>query len=363
MQSTSGTLVTENQNPCYCRGTLILTERGEVPVEDLAIGDRVMTISGMARPIKWIGRRAYDPRFVAGNRKVWPIRIEAQALGDGVPARDLWVSPEHALYIRNVLVPAHLLVNGATITQVESIERIEYFHIELDTHDVILAEGAPAETFVDCDNRLMFHNSREFAALYPGVTPPAWEFCAPRVEEGAPELALIRRAVLARAELLGRSRDPDLHLVVDGTIVRPQSIGHHTLYRFQVPAGSRLVSLESRATVPAKVEISPAHGRRLGVAVERIVLSDAGFCIEIGHASPTLSDGFHEPEGSHRWTDGSGRLPSGWLAAFAGDFILEVHLAETEMRYGLDMPAAATSINSSNNPDARPTPLRRRARG
>ena len=200
---TSRLLVIGPDAACFCRGTLIRTERGEVAVEELAIGDRVVTLSGAVRPVKWIGRRAYDGRFVAGNRMVLPIRVEAGALADGVPARDLLLSPEHALYIDGLLVPAGLLVNGATIRQVESIERLEYFHIELERHDVILAEGAPAETYVDCDNRVMFQNGAEFAALYPDDAPVTWDFCAPRVEAGSAELAAIRAALADRAEALG----------------------------------------------------------------------------------------------------------------------------------------------------------------
>ena len=73
---------------CFCRGTLILTDKGEVAVERLAIGDRFVTLSGAAKAIVWIGHRAYDPRFIAGKEGVLPVRIAADALADGVPARD-----------------------------------------------------------------------------------------------------------------------------------------------------------------------------------------------------------------------------------------------------------------------------------
>jgi hypothetical protein len=75
-------------------------------------------------------------------------------------------------------------VNGSSITLTVGIDPISYFHLELAEHDVIFAEGAAAETFVDCDSRGMFHNAREFSQLYPGDAAPRWTFCAPMVERG-----------------------------------------------------------------------------------------------------------------------------------------------------------------------------------
>jgi Hint domain len=187
---------------CYRRGTMIATSDGEVPIEELEIGEPVMTHDGTARPIKWIGRRAYDGRFVANNRSVLPIRIAANAIADGVPHQDLDVSPKHAMLIDGVLVPAELLVNDVSIWQLDAVEEVAYFHIELESHDTILAEGAPSETFVDCDNRNMFQNAEEYARLYPSDERRSWQFCAERLSEGAPKLRAIRKRLAQRAGIM-----------------------------------------------------------------------------------------------------------------------------------------------------------------
>ena len=155
--------------PCYCDGTLILTDRGERRVETLAIGDCVITADGVARPIRWIGRRSYAGHFARGTH-VLPICFKAGALDVNRPRRDLWVSPHHAMFLDGVLIEGIDLVNGASIIQAERVERVDYFHVELDSHDIIVAEGALSESFVDDDSRGMFQNAHEFAALYPDST-------------------------------------------------------------------------------------------------------------------------------------------------------------------------------------------------
>jgi uncharacterized repeat protein (TIGR03803 family) len=185
---------------CYARGVLILTEAGDVAVEDLAIGDSVMTAAGIMRPIKWIGRRSYGGRFIIGRKDILPICFKAGSLEDNVPKRDLWISPHHAMYLDGVLIEAKDLVNGVSIVQVEQVEKVEYFHIELDSHDVIVAEGAFSESFVDDDSRGMFHNACDYAALYPNEAAGAARYCAPRLDDGY-VVEAVRVRIAARAGL------------------------------------------------------------------------------------------------------------------------------------------------------------------
>jgi hypothetical protein len=195
--------------PCYCPGTLIRTPRGQKRVENLKIGEMVKTASGAARPIKWIGRRSYAGRFVMGRKDILPVCIKAGALADNVPRRDLWISPNHAMYLDGVLIEAKDLVNGASIVQPPSAETIEYFHVELETHDVIVAEGALSETFIDDDDRALFHNAHEYWRLYPAaanVAGPA-QYCAPRLEDGY-EVETARRRIALRAGLRAQDQAP-----------------------------------------------------------------------------------------------------------------------------------------------------------
>ncbi len=154
---------------CYCAGTRIRTDAGEMAIEDLAIGDRVVTVDGASRPIRWIGRRDYSAESASTHPRVLPVRIAAGALADEIPARDLYVSPLHGIWLEPeaALVPAMRLLNGVSITRADRGGAVRYLHIELERHDLIFAEGAPAETFVDCDSRMIFDNAADFIARYP----------------------------------------------------------------------------------------------------------------------------------------------------------------------------------------------------
>ena len=177
--------------PCFATGTRIRTAAGECPVEQLRPGDRVASVFGGFVPVIWVGRRHVDAAVHPAPQDVWPIRFRPGALADQVPARDLWLSPEHAVHLDGRLIPARCLVNGVSITQ-EPVAAVTYWHVELPQHDVLFAESAPCESYLDTGNRADFEN----AASLPRSSGPAdgiWQSsaCAPQCRSGAP-LAAIR---------------------------------------------------------------------------------------------------------------------------------------------------------------------------
>jgi len=194
----TGTFITPAV-PCFAVGTRIRTCAGEMAVEALRIGDRLPTLFGdEGREIVWIGHRRVDCRCHPDPRKVWPVRIAAHAFGPGLPCRDLLLSPDHAVLVGDVLIPVKYLINRRTIEQLPADE-ITYYHVELARHDVLWAEGLPAESYLDTGTRLHFANGGGPTALHPDFAG-LWEAygCAPLIATG-PALAAARALVDARA--------------------------------------------------------------------------------------------------------------------------------------------------------------------
>jgi hypothetical protein len=152
---------------CFMAGTLIKTPHGPVRVEELSIGDPVLTAEGQVAPVKWLGRQTVSTTFANPNR-VLPIRIRAGAIAENLPEHDLLLSPCHAILLDGVLVQAAALVNGSSIVRETDVpSSFVYYHIELEDHSLVLAEGIPSETFIDNVDRLAFDNWTEHEALYP----------------------------------------------------------------------------------------------------------------------------------------------------------------------------------------------------
>jgi hypothetical protein len=153
---------------CFLKGAKIRTAEGERAVEDLAIGDLLPTEFGGRRPIQWVGRYHYKK---SDPSKPWvedaqPVRIARSALADNVPQADLFVTQSHALLIDGVLVTAGSLINGTTITlyAADEFDALEFFHIKLETHDIVYAEGAGCETLLTVDEKA--NNFAEYLRKY-----------------------------------------------------------------------------------------------------------------------------------------------------------------------------------------------------
>jgi hypothetical protein len=200
-----------SSHQCFLQGTEIRTADGECKVEDLAIGDRLPTMFGGMRPIQWIGRYPFkknDPskRWV---RSALPVRIARSALGPNVPHSDLYVSQGHALLIDGALVLAKSLINGMTIMLYEAREwsELEFFHIKLESHDVIYAEGAPCETLLT-----VTENSVNFADYYRrfGATQSEGQPCAPILSCGGRRSDIMSRARSAMSPWFDLRRQNDI---------------------------------------------------------------------------------------------------------------------------------------------------------
>ncbi len=193
---------------CFAAGTRVMTARGEVLIEDLRVGDLVVVAqSGAAlQPVIWLGHTRVNVAAHADRAAVAPIRITAGALADGVPQRDLRVSPEHAMFLDGHLVPARMLVNGTTIVQETWCPEVTYWHVELPAHGLLVAEGAISESYFDDGNRKNFDNFgittlfKDFESER-GNGSYAANACRPLMQEGA-GLDRLRGRIAARADAM-----------------------------------------------------------------------------------------------------------------------------------------------------------------
>jgi len=336
---TTGTNITAA--PCFSAGTMILTPDGEVPVEHLCVGDLVCTLSddakaltgvgidhavaaGSARAVKWIGRRRVSLTRHAEPELVRPIRIKANAIAEATPSRDLLVSPDHALFIDGKLIPARLLRNGATIHEDHAQRSVTYFHVELETHDVLLADGMPAESYLDTGNRATFDNAGLPVVLHPdfgALTDQARReagSCVPLVSDPA-SVEPVWRAIAQRAAILGfdlpsvaTTADPDLCILADGKRITPVSRENGT-YTFILPKRDGEARLVSRSAKPSALQPWIEDRRNFGVMVRQIVVRNDDSHTVIAADDPRLSDGWWASERDAasiwRWTDGNAILP------------------------------------------------------
>jgi len=310
---------------CFLPGSRILTPAGERAVEALRVGELVTTLVGgrhVAQPVAWIGTQEIETQ---GNPERFPVRIARDAVAPGVPTRDLFVTPEHCLFLGGGLIPARMLVNGGSIARVPRC-RYRVFHVETPRHAIILAEGLATESFLDTGNRRHFAQPGVLAVL-PTQSPKNWvqDAAAPLLVQRA-HVEPVWRALSSRAAGLGYllpdngtvTDEPELRLrLADGRLLTPVHVadGQHLFALPKVTTGGRQApALLSRSDRPSDV-IGPFldDRRQLGVLVLEIVAQGPDGDVPL--AFSTMGEaGWHAPEAgtAARWTDGAASvaLPS-----------------------------------------------------
>jgi hypothetical protein len=293
---TTGSFGTELTTVCFCVGTLIDTPDGEVQVEKLRPGDIVSTAHNGPREVTWVGQGKV--LATRGRRSAaTPVIVRKGALAPNVPHQDLRVTKAHSLYIDDVLIPVEFLVNHKSIIWDDRAQEVEIYHVELDSHDVLIANGAPAESYRDDGNRWLFQNANS------GWHLPPQDPYAP-VLTGGPEVDAVWRRLLDRAgprHLPPLTEDPDLHLIVDGARVDPE-YRHGSLYGFRLPSTPKSVVIASREAVPAELGIA-RDPRSLGVALRQLTVRQGAEFVLLDADDERLTAGFHAYEPSDRSLD------------------------------------------------------------
>ncbi|WP_339077659.1 Hint domain-containing protein [Acetobacter sp. AC2005] len=325
---------TDSSNPdgtggiliCYLAGSMIRTPKGDVAVEDLRVGDTVLAYkNGAAEPteIVWAGHaQAKVNPSLPDDEAGYPVRIVKDAIAEGVPYKDMLVTPEHCLYFDGRFVPVRMLVNGSSIFYDRTFTSYTYYHVETSEHAVIMADGMLSESYLDTGNRASFRSTGVVIASIGGkarnwsvdAAAPLCtqkEFVQPLFEKIANRHMAKGRtsAQVAQRELLA---NPDICLHTNtGKRIRAIKMqdGHYT---FMLPANVQSVQIVSRTSRPCDVEGPFVDDRRqLGVAVGRITLRDARNVVEVSaHLQNQELPGWYalEQNSTACWTNGNATL-------------------------------------------------------
>lgn len=305
----------------FCTGTLLMTLRGEVPVETVHAGEKALTLSGVDAPLKPITRVCHlrinlddHPQPVLAA----PVRVRAGAIDDGVPIRDLRISPGLALSVedengRRVLTPVVCLANGATILREPAIGVVTYVTVSLEQHDILMGDGMATESGPATAKEpaveaaeVPLHVPPIGSA--PDFTPrPRDDLCAPLLL-GEAALAIHAR-LLTRAKELGYAEtdDPELMVIAGGAALEPIATGEG-IHLYRLPPGTTKLNLLSRSCVPVEAKPATGDARRLGVPLGRLRLGGQQIALD----DETCVAGFHPLEGkgsaAWRWTTGDATL-------------------------------------------------------
>ena len=317
----TGSFGTELTTICFCTDTQIATPSGEVPVQTLKPGDIVLTAHNGPRTVSWVGTGKV--LATRGKRGVaTPVIVRKDALADNLPHRDLHVTKAHSLYIDGVLIPVEFLVNHKSILWDDRAQEVEIYHIELESHDVVIANGVPAESYRDDGNRWLFQNANE------GWHLPPQEPYAP-VLTGGPVVDAAWQRFLDRTgprDTTPLTDDPDLHLIIDGQRIDARE-RRDGAYIFRLPSNPTSVIVASRAAAPSELG-TVRDPRSLGVALRRVAIRQGAKYMLIDACDERLTQGFHdyEPADNLRWTNGYAELPIQAFARFDKGAQVMLHL-------------------------------------
>jgi len=342
--------------PCFLAGTIIKNSKGFISVEDLCIGDEILTYDWVnkkeiVKSISWIGSKHKVVNPILFNDKAgYPIRILKDAIADGMPFKDLLITAEHCLFFDGKFVPARMLVNGLSIFYDTSINSYEYYHIETEDHSVIMADGMLTESYLDTGNRNTFTQAGNVVSFTPSRNL-SWDDAAAPLTVSRDDVEPIFFQIKTRAEqkeydvkTLAQPliHDHNLHLVTKtGAMIRQiREIDGRVM--FMIPAGIESVWLVSNASRPCDI-IGPFvdDRRKLGVLVGNVRLCEGDTILTLtAHLQDSELSGWNNVESeTARWTNGNallklGQRPIGSIALVAidiyagGPYILEDSLPE-----------------------------------
>lgn len=313
-------------DPCFLAGTEISVNGATRKVEDLAVGDRIdVLVNGKTeqKTVTWVGKStSVAAPFLPLDMAGYPVRIVKDALAEGVPFKDMLITPEHCLYLNGCFVPARMLVNGQSIFYDQSFTSYDYYHVETEDHAIITADGVLTESYLDTGNRRSFRQNGDVVAM-PRTRNLTWDDAAAPLNVSRAFVEPLFQQFCARAQGMGlplRTEAPvvthesNLYLIAgNGRVIRPlRTEKNHTL--FMIPAGIETVYIHSN-TSRRNEAIGPFvdDRRTLGVLV-----GNASICH--GNTTRTLTSYLHDEDLAGwnnvefypmRWTAGNACLPLG----------------------------------------------------
>lgn len=311
---------------CFLSGSMIRTPVGDVAIEKIKIGDEVSVFdwknnAQITSQVVWIGIQELKVNSnVCEQEAGFPVRVLRNAIADGVPYKDMLITPEHCLFFQDRFVPVRMLVNGRSIFYDRSFTHYTYYHIETEQHSVIWADGMLTESYLDTGNRGGFRQNGT-VVLFDTKTNNevrSWK------TDGAAPLDVLRDFVeplyyslskrngsdMTPPPLPNLTNEADLHLVTQtGQKIFPARCkGQENI--FMLPKGIQKIRIVSRSSRPCDTIGPFVDDRRfLGVLVGKITLFDGQSLMEVKtHIKKEKMSGWHDIESSCRWTNGNADL-------------------------------------------------------